>query len=35
VAVFALVFLHERLDARGWLGVAFVVAGIILLGMRK
>jgi transporter family protein len=35
VAVFALVFLHERLDARGWLGVAFVVAGIILLGLRK
>ena len=35
VAVFALVFLHERLDARGWLGVALVVAGIVLLGLRK
>jgi transporter family protein len=35
VALFALVFLHERLDARGWLGVALVVAGIFLLGLRK
>jgi transporter family protein len=35
VALFALVFLHERLDARGWLGVALVVAGIVLLGLRK
>ena len=35
VAVFALVFLHEKLDLRGWLGIAFVVAGIVLLGLRR
>jgi transporter family protein len=34
-ALFALSFLHERLDPCGWLGVAFVVAGIVLLALRR
>lgn len=35
VAVFALVFLHERLDLRGWAGVGFVTVGIVLLALRR
>lgn len=35
VAVFALVFLRERLELRGWLGVGFVAVGIVLLSLRR
>ena len=35
VAVFAVVFLKERLNAREWFGVALVGAGVILLGFKK
>ena len=35
VAVFAVVFLKERLNLREWLGVALVGAGVILLGLKK
>lgn len=35
VAVSALVFLRERLDARGWAGVAFVGVGVALLALRR
>lgn len=35
VAVFAVVFLKERLNVREWLGVALVGAGVILLGLKK
>lgn len=35
VAVFACVFLHERLDVRAWAGIALMVAGALLLGLRR
>ncbi len=35
VAIFALIFLRERLDARGWAGVGFVTIGIMLLALRR
>ncbi len=35
VAVFAVVFLKERLNAREWFGVALVGVGVILLGFKK
>ncbi|NBV22322.1 MAG: EamA family transporter [Proteobacteria bacterium] len=35
VAVFAVVFLKEKLNAREWAGVALVGAGVILLGLKK
>jgi len=35
VAVFAAVFLHERLSAREWLGVALVSAGVLVLVLKK
>lgn len=35
VALFALVVLRERLDARGWTGIAFVAAGVALLALRR
>ena len=35
VAIFAVVFLKERLNLREWLGVALVGAGVILLGLKK
>ena len=35
VALFALVFLHERLDPRGWLGIVFVGIGIVLLALKR
>lgn len=34
VAVFAFFFLHERLDTRGWIGVALVALGAVLLASR-
>lgn len=35
VAVFAVIFLGERPDARSWLGIALVGAGVLLLGLRR
>lgn len=35
VAVFAVVFLKEKLNPREWLGVALVGTGVILLGFKK
>ena len=35
VAIFAVVFLKERLNGREWFGVALVGAGVILLGLKK
>jgi bacterial/archaeal transporter family protein len=35
VAVFALVFLRERLSVREWLGVGLVTAGVLLLALKK
>lgn len=35
VAVFALVFLHERLNSREWLGVGLVSAGVLLLALKR
>jgi len=35
VAVFAFFVLHERLDARGWLGVALVAGGVLLLTLKR
>ncbi len=35
VAIFAVLFLHERPGARDWLGIALVAAGAILLGIKK
>jgi transporter family protein len=34
VAVFGVVFLGERLDARNWLGVALIGAGAVLVALR-
>lgn len=35
VAVFALVFLHERLDSREWLGIGLVSAGIAIMAFKR
>lgn len=35
VAVFAALFLGERPGARGWLGVALVAAGVLVLAWRR
>lgn len=35
VAVFAFFVLHERLDARGWLGVLLVAGGVLLLTLKR
>lgn len=35
VAVFAAIFLGERLDLRGWAGVALIASGAILIGLRR
>ncbi|KAF1716476.1 transporter [Pseudoxanthomonas yeongjuensis] len=35
VALFALAFLHERLDSREWLGVGLVSAGIVLMAFKR
>lgn len=35
VAIFAFVVLRERLDARGWAGVAFVATGVALLALGR
>ena len=35
VAVFAVVFLRERLSPREWLGVGLVAAGVLLLALKR
>ena len=35
VAVFAVVFLRERLHLREWLGVGLVTAGVLLLALKR
>jgi transporter family protein len=35
VAVFAVIFLGERPDARSWLGIALVAAGVLVLGLKR
>jgi bacterial/archaeal transporter family protein len=35
VAVFAVVFLRERLSAREWLGVGLVTTGVVLLALKR
>ena len=35
VAVFAFVFLGERLSAREWLGIALVAGGVLLLALHR
>ncbi len=35
VAIFAVLFLGERLTARNWLGVALVVAGALLVATKR
>ncbi len=35
VAVFGVIFLGERLSARGWLGIAFVTVGVLLIAWRR
>jgi uncharacterized membrane protein len=35
VALFTLVFLHERLNSREWLGVGPVGAGIVLMAFKR
>lgn len=35
VAVFAFLFLGERLSAREWLGVALVAAGVFVLAFKR
>ncbi|MGC4029544.1 MAG: EamA family transporter [Steroidobacteraceae bacterium] len=34
-AVLAVIFLGERPDARGWLGISLVVLGVLVLGVRR
>ena len=35
VALFAFVFLGERPSATGWLGIALIAAGAVLLAVKK
>ena len=35
VAIFAVVFLDERPDAREWLGIAMVAGGVLLLAFKR
>jgi transporter family protein len=35
VAVFAAIFLGERLDLRGWAGVGLIAAGAVLIALRR
>jgi transporter family protein len=35
VAIFAVVFLHERPTTREWIGILLVGAGVIILGFKK
>jgi transporter family protein len=35
VALFAVVFLHERPSSRDWLGIAMVGAGVLVLALKR
>jgi transporter family protein len=35
VALFAVVFLHERPSSRDWLGIAMVAAGVLVLALKR
>ena len=35
VAVFAVVFLRERLNGREWLGIGLVTAGVLVLALKR
>lgn len=35
VAIFAVVFLHERPGVREWLGILMVGGGVLILGLKK
>ena len=35
VAIFAVIFLHERPPLKDWLGILLVAAGVVLLGLKK
>jgi transporter family protein len=35
VAVFAVLFLHERPAVKDWLGIALVAAGVLLLALKR
>jgi transporter family protein len=35
VALFAAAFLQERLTATGWLGIAMVTAGVVVMGLNR
>ena len=35
VAIFAVIFLHERPTSREWLGIIMVGAGVLILGFKK
>ena len=35
VAIFGVVFLGERLDAKGWVGTGLIVAGAVLVAFRR
>lgn len=35
VAVFAFVFLHERLNLREWMGIALMTGGVLLLAIKR
>lgn len=35
VAIFAVLFLGERLDLRGWAGVGLIAAGALLVALRR
>ena len=35
VAIFAVMFLHERPSVREWLGICMVGVGVIILGFKR
>jgi transporter family protein len=35
VAIFAFLFLHERLSLREWIGIAMVGAGVFIIGLKR
>lgn len=35
VAIFAVIFLGERPDARSWVGIALVALGVLILGFKR
>jgi uncharacterized membrane protein len=32
VALFSLIFLHERININRWIGVALIIGGVVLVG---